>query len=124
MMLTRDELMKMDGKPVYLQMGSGDFDEGWAICEKIGESVGFYTVCECIEPDIDLYNLEYNDKDGRYGLHILGWRAFKQEPSEGCDACFDGIYITDMSVEHPYCAECGRMLISPQPTITKQESDE
>ena len=28
-----------------------------------------------------------------------------------CEACFDGVYITDMSAEHPYCAECGRKLI-------------
>ena len=38
-----------------------------------------------------------------------------------CEACFDGIYITDATktyagVEHPFCAECGRKLISDKPT--------
>ena len=81
--LTLDELRGMDGEPVYLQFGDGVC--GWAIVLIDGDWITF----ECpdfdghCEPDVDFINMEYNDPDGHFGLHILGWRALRRKPEPG-----------------------------------------
>lgn len=80
-MLTIDELKQMHGKPVYLQFG--DEPEGvWGICDIFKDTFTFYSLLGESNPDTDLYDLKYNDPDGHFGLHVLGWRAWSGEPKE------------------------------------------
>jgi hypothetical protein len=81
--LTVEELKQMDGKPVYLQFGDGE--QGWAIASYTGDdtSFGMYGIDFPNEyPDIDFYNMEHKDPEGHYGLHVLGWRAYRGNPNE------------------------------------------
>lgn len=80
--LTLEELQKMDGEPVYCQFGDGV--QGWTIVEK---DVSGIVLCG---PDFDdhtypvdaFINMEYNDPIGHFGLHVLGWRAYRYKPKE------------------------------------------
>jgi hypothetical protein len=77
--LTLEELLLMDGKPAYVQ--SGDGIQGWAIVCTDGDSVFFHGP-DCpayFEPDNNFYGMEYDDPDGHFGLHVLGWRAWRTE---------------------------------------------
>lgn len=79
--LTLEELRALDGEPVYLQFGDGC--QAWAIaeCDTAGKWFTFYGVdFENENPDEDFYNMEYKDPAGHYGLHVLGWRAYKNKP--------------------------------------------
>lgn len=79
--LTLEELRDMDGEPVYLQFGDGG--QGWAIAETSGCNswFTFYGIdFENENPDIDFLNMEYKDPAGHYGLHVLGWRAYRSKP--------------------------------------------
>lgn len=86
--LTYRELQQMDGKPVFLQYGTGM--QCWAIVCTDGRTdvdayVYFYgseVESEDNEPDCDFYNMEYNDPSGSYGLHRLGWRAYREKPRQ------------------------------------------
>lgn len=83
--LTLDELMDMYGEPVYLQFGTGF--QCWAIVCVEGEYLYFYGPevegeVEYEDPDKDFYNMEYRDPCGHYGLHALGWRAYRNKPKE------------------------------------------
>lgn len=77
--LTADELEQMDGQPVWVEFGYGE--SGWAIVEQISPLAGFvlHGLNED-EPDPDFLNMEYNDPDGHHGLHLLGWRAYRNKP--------------------------------------------
>ena len=89
--LTIEEILKMNGKPVWCQTGDGY--EGWAlvIVDKYQDG-GHYLylfsddltrdgINECFEPDEDFINLKFSDDpDGHFGLHVLGWRAYRYEP--------------------------------------------
>lgn len=79
--LTLEELRKMDGEPAYVQEGDGT--EGWAVvCWDSPETLFLYgpEFDPVFEPDLDFINMEYNDPDGHFGLHILGWRALRRKP--------------------------------------------
>ena len=90
--LTIEEILKMNGKPVWCQTGDGY--EGWAlvIVDKYQDG-GHYLylfsddltrdgINECFEPDEDFINLKFSDDpDGHFGLHVLGWRAYRYKPT-------------------------------------------
>lgn len=82
--LTLDELLKMNGEPIYCQFGDGV--SGWAVID-IDESghVELYGpeifVGNHGEPDTDFLNMEYpDDQFNKFGLHFLGWRAYRRKP--------------------------------------------
>lgn len=83
--LTLEELLKIDGEPVYLQFGDGG--QGWGILCADGDTVTIFgPMVEMLsheEPDTDFLNMESNDPCGHYGLHLLGWRAYRNKPEEG-----------------------------------------
>ena len=71
--LTLDELREMDGKPVWIVE-----DPDWGHWE--------LSVCAedyVLERETDFYGMKYDDPDGRYGLHKLGWLAYRRKPEEG-----------------------------------------
>ena len=81
--LTLDELREMDGEPAYFQFGDGV--QGWAIIEWQTESgIILYgpVADDHSEPDVDFINMKYDDPDGYFGLHLLGWRAYRYKPKE------------------------------------------
>lgn len=89
--LTIEEIINMNGKPVWCQTGDGY--EGWAlvIVDKYKDG-GHYLylfsdeltrdgINEAFEPDEDFINLKFSDDpNGHFGLHVLGWRAYRYEP--------------------------------------------
>ncbi len=83
--LKEKELLELDGHPVYCQFGDGVC--GWAVvCVETGNSVILYgpeVEEDHPEPDIDFLNMEHNDQNGHFGLHFLGWRAYRRQPKEG-----------------------------------------
>ena len=81
--LTLEQLREMDGEPVYFQFGDGT--QGWAIAEKDVEGIVLYgpDFDDHAYPDSDFINMEYNDPAGHFGLHVLGWRAYRRRPEEG-----------------------------------------
>lgn len=81
--LTLDELREMGGEPAYFQFGDGV--QGWAVIEWHTESgIILYgpVADDHSEPDVDFINMEYDDPDGYFGLHLLGWRAYRYKPEE------------------------------------------
>ena len=71
--LTLDELRQMDGEPVWIVE-----DPDWGHWE--------LSVCAedyVLERETDFYGMKYDDPDGRYGLHKLGWLAYRRKPEEG-----------------------------------------
>lgn len=90
--LTLDELREMDGEAVYFQFGDGA--QGWAIVEIEVYGIVLYgpDFDDHAYPDGDFINMEYNggnrrqsqiiDPDGHFGLHVLGWRAYRRKPEE------------------------------------------
>lgn len=84
--LTAEELRQFDGEPVYLEFGDGG--QGWAIACNDGEWMRFAGVDfedEC--PEMAFLNMEHQDPAGHYGLHVLGWRAYRSKPmKEGQNA--------------------------------------
>lgn len=91
--LTLEELLEMDGKPVYVQFGDGV--EGWVVVgleeypDDTPPTVFLYSFDmenegHC-EPDTDFLNLEYSGEfysNSHFGLHSLGWRAYRRPPKE------------------------------------------
>lgn len=79
--LTLEQLREMDGLPVYVQFGDGE--QGYAVVEIDRGDVTLWGPDFPQEnPDMDFYNMEYNDPAGSYGLHVLGWRAYAHKPAE------------------------------------------
>lgn len=78
--LTLDELRQMDElRQVYIRIGDGR--EGYVILEWEYDSVMLYGLkVEPVELDPDFYNMRYNDPAGHFGLHILGWLAYRDKP--------------------------------------------
>ena len=78
--LTMGRLKQMDNKTAYLQFGDGA--EGNAVLGWEGETLYLYGPAfdDHSEPDLDLYGMEYDDPDGHFGLHLLGWLAYDHEP--------------------------------------------
>lgn len=69
--LTLDDLKQMEGEPVYIQYGDGK--EGW---DHVEDGLPIW-----LESDPDFINMTCSfDKDGHFGLHVLGWQAFRRRP--------------------------------------------
>ena len=89
--LTIEEVISMNGKPVWCQTGDGY--QGWALVivdnyKDGGHYLYLFSddltsdgINEAFEPDEDFYNLTFSDDpNGHFGLHVLGWRAYRYEP--------------------------------------------
>lgn len=70
--LTLDELRKMDGEPVWI-VEYPDWGH-WELSADAGDYVA--------DRDYDCYGMKHDDPDGRYGLHKLGWLAYRHKPQE------------------------------------------
>jgi hypothetical protein len=71
--LTPEDLQSMEGEPVFIQQGDGD--EYWSVVEG-----GSLLIGEC-DPDFQDMTCSF-DKDGHFGLHVLGWRALARRPTD------------------------------------------
>ena len=80
--LTLDELRQMDEEPVYVQTGDGR--EGYVILAwEYGSAMLYGLKFEPVELDTEFYNMRHNDPDGHFGLHILGWLAYRYKLVDG-----------------------------------------
>lgn len=70
--LTLDELRKMDGEPVWIVEYPNRGH--WELSECAGDYL--------LDRDPDFYGMKHNDPNGRYGLHELGWIAYRRKPEE------------------------------------------
>ena len=70
--LTMDQLKEMDGQPVWI-VEAPDWGH-WELSEDAEEYLN--------DRDPDFYGMKYNDPCGRYGLHALGWLAYRHPPKE------------------------------------------
>ena len=71
--LTLDELREMGGEPVWIVE-----DPDWGHWELSADADDYVA-----DRDADFYGMKHNDPDGRYGLHKLGWLAYRQKPEDG-----------------------------------------
>lgn len=71
--LTLDELLQMNGEPVWI-VEYPDWGH-WELSADAGDYVA--------ERDYDCYGMKHDDPAGRYGLHKLGWLAYRKKPEEG-----------------------------------------
>lgn len=71
--LTLDELRQMDGEPVWIV----EYPE-WGHWELSADAEDYVT-----DREPSFYGMKHNDPAGRYGLHKLGWLAYRQKPEEG-----------------------------------------
>lgn len=82
--LTMEELEEMDNCPVYVRYGDGR--EGWVILVwECGVALLYgpeWDESPAGQPDPDFYNLRHNDPQGHFGLHSLGWLAYRNSPKE------------------------------------------
>ncbi len=72
MTLTLDELRQMDGEPVWIVEAPD-----WGHWE-LSEDAEYYLT----DRDEDFYGIRHDDPDGKYGLHALGWLAYRRKPKE------------------------------------------
>ena len=70
--LTMDELRKMDGEPVWIV----EYPD-WGHWELSADAEDYVT-----DREPSFYGMKHNDPAGRYGLHKLGWLAYRQKPEE------------------------------------------
>lgn len=69
--LTLEELDAMDNEPVFIQTGDGQ--EFWFLADKEWPYE--------LDLDPDFINMKTTlDPDGHFGLHVLGWQAFRRKP--------------------------------------------
>ena len=73
--LTLDELRKMDGEPVWIVE-----EPDWGHWELSADADDYVA-----DREPSFYGMKHNDPAGRYGLHKLGWLAYRQKPEEGTD---------------------------------------
>ena len=71
--LTLDELRQMDGEPVWIV----EYPD-WGHWELSADAEDYVT-----DREPSFYGMKHNDPAGRYGLHKLGWLAYRQKPEEG-----------------------------------------
>lgn len=71
--LTLDELRQMDGNPVWI-VEAPDWGH-WELSEDARDYIE--------DRDTDFYGMKYDDPCGQYGLHKLGWLAYRHKPKEG-----------------------------------------
>ncbi len=73
--LTLDELRGMDGEPVYIVE-----HPDWGHWELSDDAEDY------LDRDLDFYGLKmpenFPDPMGRYGLHMLGWLAYRRKPTQ------------------------------------------
>lgn len=68
--LTLEELRKMDGEPVWIV----EYPD-WGHWELSADAEDYVT-----DREPSFYGMKHNDPAGRYGLHKLGWLAYRQKP--------------------------------------------
>ena len=73
--LTLDELRKMDGEPVWIVE-----DPDWGHWELSADAEDYVT-----DREPSFYGMKHNDQAGRYGLHKLGWLAYRRKPEDGTE---------------------------------------
>ena len=73
--LTLAELRKMDGEPVWIV----EYPD-WGHWELSADAEDYVT-----DREPSFYGMKHNDHAGRYGLHKLGWLAYRQKPEEGTE---------------------------------------
>lgn len=77
--LTLEQLREMDGQPVWVVERPD-----WGHWELSADAEDYIA-----ERDQDFYGLKHNDPVGLYGLHMLGWLAYRRPP-EGEEDTPDG----------------------------------
>jgi hypothetical protein len=68
--LTLDELLEMDGQPVWI-VEYPDWGH-WELAEDAGDYL--------TDRYEEFYNMRYDDQEGHGGLHKLGWLAYRRKP--------------------------------------------
>ena len=68
--LTLDELREMSGEPVWIVE-----QPDWGHWELSADAEDYLA-----DRDQDFYGLKHDDPAGRYGLHVLGWLAYRRPP--------------------------------------------
>ena len=70
--LTLEELRQMNGEPVFI-VEHPDWGH-WELAEDAEDYL--------MDRDEDFYGMKHNDPLGRFGLHVLGWLAYRHKPKE------------------------------------------
>ena len=70
--LTLEELRQMNGEPVWI-VEHPDWGH-WELAEDAEDYL--------MDRDEDFYGMKHNDPLGRFGLHVLGWLAYRHKPKE------------------------------------------
>ncbi len=70
--LTLEELREMDGEPVWI-VEYPDWGH-WELSENAEDYLTDRTEA--------FYGMRHNDPDGKFGLHKLGWLAYRRKPEE------------------------------------------
>lgn len=70
--ITLDDLRKMDGEPVWIV----EYPD-WGHWELSADAEDYVT-----DREPSFYGMKPNDPAGRYGLHKLGWLAYRQKPED------------------------------------------
>ena len=70
--LTLEELRQMNGEPVWI-VEHPDWGH-WELAEDDEDYL--------MDRDEDFYGMKHNDPLGRFGLHVLGWLAYRHKPKE------------------------------------------
>lgn len=75
--LTHDELLKMEGQPVWLEDGAGHKRWGLVYCTD--------NEVYCYDNDEALWDSEFFQLKGdrEHGLHPMGWIAYRRKPEKG-----------------------------------------
>lgn len=68
--LTIEQLREMDGEPVWIVE-----HPDWGHWELSADAEDYLA-----DRDQDFYALKHDDPEGRYGLHVLGWLAYRRPP--------------------------------------------
>jgi len=68
--LTIEQLREMDGEPVWIVE-----QPDWGHWELSADAEDYLA-----NRDQDFYGLKHDDPAGRYGLHVLGWLAYRRPP--------------------------------------------
>ena len=70
--LTLDELREMDGEPVWIV----EYPD-WGHWELSADAEDYVQ-----DRPEEFYGMKYDDPDGKFGLHSLGWLAYRRKPEE------------------------------------------
>lgn len=68
--LSIEQLREMDGEPVWIVE-----QPDWGHWELSADAEDYLA-----DRDQDFYGLKHDDPAGRYGLHVLGWLAYRRPP--------------------------------------------